>query len=320
MGSSDDSIATVSSDGIVTGLSEGVVTIKAKGVNSDRSIVEDSTNITITDVVVTSLVVTPESTSTPIGLSQSLTATAYFSDGSARNVTEEPALSWSSDDPSVATVSTGLSSDNGVATGVSSGTTNITATGMVNGQTFTDSTVLTVTDAIITALTVSPQSLNMPVNTASELFATATYSDGTSSDVSNLVTWDNSNTNVATISSTGLVTALNVGITNISAFANGEHSNTVDVAVCADLGGNVLISLILVAVNCLPAHHLSLTSIVLVEAPQMVPLQKLPTLLVISIHSIGLMQILYVLLIVHRASLVEITGAYHQLKSYKRSW
>uniref|UniRef100_UPI00235E1A3C Lcl domain-containing protein n=1 Tax=Vibrio parahaemolyticus TaxID=670 RepID=UPI00235E1A3C len=70
-----------------------------------------------------------------------------------------------------------------------------------------------------------------------QLTATATFSDATSSDVSNSVTWTPIDTATATVSSTGLLSAVEVGNTTLTATKDGVTSNTVDVNVCSTLAG-----------------------------------------------------------------------------------
>jgi hypothetical protein len=68
-------------------------------------------------------------------------------------------------------------------------------------------------------------------NTDQQYIATATYANGSTSDITSQVTWDSSSTQVATISSTGLVTALANGDTNITASLDGITSLSVDLTV-----------------------------------------------------------------------------------------
>ncbi len=66
-------------------------------------------------------------------------------------------------DPTIATIETGnASGGNGVATGVNLGTVTITAQGTANGTTFTETAQLTVTNAVITALQVTPPTESTP--------------------------------------------------------------------------------------------------------------------------------------------------------------
>ncbi|HBC3511166.1 TPA: Ig-like domain-containing protein, partial [Vibrio parahaemolyticus] len=69
-----------------------------------------------------------------------------------------------------------------------------------------------------------------------QLTATATFSDATSSDVSNSVTWTPIDMATATVSSAGLLSAVEVGNTTLTATKDGVTSNTVDVNVCTLAG------------------------------------------------------------------------------------
>jgi len=59
------------------------------------------------------------------------------------------------------------------------------------------------------------------VGSSSQFVATALNSNGTSQDVSGSATWSSSDSNIATVSSTGLVTALNSGSVTITASYSG---------------------------------------------------------------------------------------------------
>ena len=63
----------------------------------------------------------------------------------------------------------------------------------------------------IDTLTLSPTNRFMKVNDTQQFKATATTVGGTSSDVSSSATWSSSNNTIATVSTTGLVTAKSAG-------------------------------------------------------------------------------------------------------------
>lgn len=65
-----------------------------------------------------------------------------------------------------------------------------------------------------------PAGITMPYT------ASGAYSDGTTADLTNSVSWSSSSTAVATIDSTGLLTSITTGETNINATASGITSNT----------------------------------------------------------------------------------------------
>ncbi|TOJ64798.1 hypothetical protein CGI34_18360, partial [Vibrio parahaemolyticus] len=78
------------------------------------------------------------------------------------DVTNDPAISWLSNDSSIASVITGQLNGNGVAKGEKPGTVTVTAKGAVGGTTFEGSATLTVTDAVVTALQVTPPIATTP--------------------------------------------------------------------------------------------------------------------------------------------------------------
>ncbi|OOQ68203.1 Ig-like domain-containing protein [Vibrio parahaemolyticus] len=223
--SSDNDIATVitgeaSGNGVAKGESEGVVTIKATGIASGQTF-EGSAALTVTSAEVASMVVTPNSDTTPVGLTKPFTATVTLTDGTPINVTDDPAISWSSSDPTIATVETGnTTGGNGVATGIETGTVTITATGSANGTTFTESAELTVTDAVITDLQVTPTNDTTPIGLSKQFTAIALLSDGINTlDVTNepAISWSSSNTSIATIDASGLATGIATGTVTITA-------------------------------------------------------------------------------------------------------
>ncbi|NRD30246.1 Ig-like domain-containing protein [Shewanella sp. DC2-4] len=72
-----------------------------------------------------------------------------------------------------------------------------------------------------------------PGGQTQQLTATATYSDRTSSDVSDSVTWSVGNTAMATVTPTGLLDGVEAGSTTLTATKDGITSNTVTVEVTA---------------------------------------------------------------------------------------
>jgi uncharacterized protein YjdB len=167
--------------------------------------------------VASSIQVAPQSMSIGAGATQQFKATAQMSDGSTKDVTTS--VQWNSSDSTIASIST-----NGMATGSNSGTVTITA---VSG-TLKSSASLTVTSAAanLTSIAISPAASSIAVHTSQQFTATGTYSDGSSADLTSLVTWASSSTGVATIDASGLASALNTGSSNISASLGGVSQST----------------------------------------------------------------------------------------------
>jgi len=92
------------------------------------------------------------------------------------------------------------------------------------------------TTPIISSITVtaaSPSSLN--VGSKEKFTATGSNWIGSPEDVTYVVTWVSDNTAVATIDTSGLVTAVGVGTTNITATLSGITSTSVSLAVSSGL-------------------------------------------------------------------------------------
>ena len=124
--SSDPSIATINSSGLATGIKVGTVTIKGS-----CDCYHNSTNLTVstTAVTLTSIAVTPTNTTVTVGSTQQFTATGTYSDGTTS--TNTSSVTWRSSSTQIATINS-----SGLATGVASGSTTITATsGTVSGNT-----------------------------------------------------------------------------------------------------------------------------------------------------------------------------------------
>src|SRR6266852_7783836 len=151
-----------------------------------------------------SLQVTPATMSISAGATQQFTATGKFSDGSSKDMTSS--VQWSSSDSTFATVNSA-----GAASGVAVGVVTVTAqSGSINGT-----AILTVTNAAanLTSITLSPLASLMPVNTTQQFTATGSYSDGSSRDLTALVSWSSSATANATIDANGLATSVAAGST-----------------------------------------------------------------------------------------------------------
>src|SRR5215470_2868218 len=69
----------------------------------------------------------------------------------------------------------------------------------------------------LVSLSVSPSNLSLFTGESKQLTATGTFSDGSTQNLSTAVAWSSANTQVATVSSTGLVTAQGGGLAAIAA-------------------------------------------------------------------------------------------------------
>jgi hypothetical protein len=213
--SSDDSVATISnatgSEGLATAVDPGQTTISATlGATSSTPAVM---NVTAAELV--GIGVTPVLSSVPEGLTEQYTATGLYSDASTQDITTS--VTWISSDTDVASISNAAGTE-GLATGLSVGTTDITATlGTVTSAPAT----LNVTDATLQALTLSPAAATIAKGLTQQFTANGLYSDGSVQDLTTSAAWFSSNPTVASISNAagtkGLATGNTAGTVQITA-------------------------------------------------------------------------------------------------------
>ncbi len=170
-----------------------------------------------TSVTLTSITVTSASASIAPGTTTKFKASGSFSDGSAQDMTTS--VVWSSSNGGVATVSNADGSK-GTATAVAAGTATITATsGSVSGS-------AAFTPAALASIAVTPTNGTSIVTTTRQFKATGTLSGGVIQDLTSFVAWDSSDAAIATISTTGIASALIAGQTTIRATFDGISGST----------------------------------------------------------------------------------------------
>jgi uncharacterized protein YjdB len=207
--SSDPDVASISSYGQVTGQSPGTATITGQlgSVSGTGSVVVESSALTSVQVSPASAVVAEQT-------GVQFNAIGVFADGSTENLTNS--VSWTSSPISVATVSD-TAGTSGLATGIAPGTATITA--LFAGEVGTAS--LTVTNATLTSITVTPSDASIALGGSQQFTAIGNFSDGTTENLTTQATWTSSTTNVATIDGRGLASAAGTGATTITASMNG---------------------------------------------------------------------------------------------------
>lgn len=204
-------VATIDSTGLCT--SKAVGKAQVTGRYSTRSA---STTLQVTPAVITNLAVTPATPTIAKGTALQFAATATFSDSTVQDVTA--LADWSVQD----ITGTGVASidELGSAVGLSIGQVAVSAD--YSGA--TGSTTLTVTAARATGLTVAPASATIARGATRSFTATATFTDGSTQDVSALAAWtasDVSGLGVATVDARGGATATSIGTATITAAYGG---------------------------------------------------------------------------------------------------
>ncbi|MGV3710443.1 MAG: Ig-like domain-containing protein [Gemmatimonas sp.] len=190
--SSATNIATVSASGLVTPVAPGQATITAR--SQINTSVSATAAITVTAPAVT-VAVTPAAPRIAVGAAQQLTANVTAAAGVATSVT------WASSNTSIAAVDA-----NGLVTAVAAGSATITARSTANTNA-AGTAAVTVAAPTVTAIAVSPTSASIYSGTTQQLVATVTADAGANS----AVTWTSSNTSIASVSATGLVTGVAIG-------------------------------------------------------------------------------------------------------------
>ena len=205
--SSNTSVATVNGSGLVTSLAIGNATISASS-----SGLASSAAFTATAVAVASITASPTSSTLDVGQTAQLTAVVRGVNG--ETLTDRPVV-WASADPAIATVS-----QRGVVTAIASGSTTVTAA--VEGQTASVA-------VSVKALPPPPiATISVTLNAASVLVGQSTQAVAVTKDAAGNVlegrqiTWSSNDPSLATVNSSGVITAIAAGSVTILASAEGK--------------------------------------------------------------------------------------------------
>ena len=76
------------------------------------------------------------------------------------------------------------------------------------------SATATVTSALLTSIVVTPATASIATGQTQSFTASGIFSDGSTTDITNSVTWNSSATSFATIDATGLATGVSAGAAN----------------------------------------------------------------------------------------------------------
>jgi len=229
--STNPSVASVGN----SGFNKGQVTALAAGAASIRATfggVTGSASLTVTSATIVSISINPSFANAPAGVTFPYTATAIYSDGTSRDVTNT--ATWSSSNGSVAAVSNAIG-NKGQAQTFAPGTTTISAT----QSGVTGKATLNVTSAKLVRVQLTPFNPRLPVGYGVRLTATGVWDDGFTANVTGQATWTSSNDAVASVSnaigSKGRVTPIAAGTATISAQYNGVTGTTVVTVTSATL-------------------------------------------------------------------------------------
>jgi hypothetical protein len=244
--SSSVQIATISAAGTATAVGQGTATITALFTNLDGTAVTGVATFTVmggASEAVTALTIIPGSEA--LAASQTGQFIALGTSGTSgleTDVTSSPNITWSSSVPTIATVSA-----TGLATGVSAGSTSISAIwtnadGSVVSASATVSVSLSAAPEPLLSLTIIPSSISVgELNDTGQFLAIGTFSTTPNvRDLTNTVTWLSSAPNTFPISTNtsnsqgrenaGVASAFGSGSATIIAEATDPTTGSVQTA------------------------------------------------------------------------------------------
>jgi uncharacterized protein YjdB len=195
-----------SANGIAVGSSVITASITCSGVT-----IKATATVNVAKIPVTKIVVTPPSASVIVGNTTNLAVTVTPSNATDTTVT------WSTSKSSVAKVSS-----SGVVSAMSVGTVTITATSNDNGA-IVSSSIITVTPIDVTSITLTP-SVSTTMFVKDNLSIVTRVLPLTATD--STIIWTGNNDSVATVSTSGVVTAHKAGTVIITATSSEKPSVT----------------------------------------------------------------------------------------------
>ncbi len=173
--------------------------------------------VTVLPATLKTIDVTPKELSVPVGAYGNYFAVGTYSDGSTRNITDQ--VAWSVGDTTI-----GYMDANGLATALSSGTTEVKAT--LEGK--SGSTTVTVTPATLESISVIPATETLPTHIKLQYSAYGHYSDNTVVELTDVVSWSvDEVTGKANfdVSKKGLLTTLERGNVKPTATFEGQSAH-----------------------------------------------------------------------------------------------
>ncbi len=209
---SDSSVASVSEDGMVTAIGKGTAIIKA--ISSDGTI-SANCKVTVNYNEVEGVSLNKTNLTLYKGESETLIATIKPTNAVNKN------LSFSSSDSAIASVDS-----NGLVTAKKEGSVTITVTTEEGG--FKEKCIVVVKKIAVAGISLNYKELSLVQGESKLLIATITPSNAEDK----IVNFTSNNTNVATVNSNGVVTAIGKGVATITATTNdGSYTATTIVTV-----------------------------------------------------------------------------------------
>ncbi|MGK5069655.1 ice-binding family protein [Janthinobacterium sp. RT4P48] len=207
--SANPATASMAAGGLALGKIAGTTQITAT-----TGTLTASTVLTVTPAVLLSIAVTPQNPTVLIAATRQLAVIATYSDSSTADVTS--GSTFVSATPASSSVASG-----GLVTGVSAGTSVMTAS--FSGK--TAGTTVTVPAATLVSIAVTPATTSIAVGGVQQFVATATYSDNSNAIITNSAIWTSGTVANATVLNTGIATGIAAGTSSITATAAGQSGS-----------------------------------------------------------------------------------------------
>ena len=222
--SKNNEIATVDDNGVITAQSIGETVISATSVSNPE--VTADCHITVVPTPVTEINLNQTSVYIQVGATFQFEATILPETATNKN------LRWSSGNLEVASIDA-----NGVVTAHAIGTTTINVLAE-DGSGITASATVNVIPTPADGIEIqTPASTQFKVGETISLTAIVSPEDATDKSV----VWSSDNNNIATVSTTGVVTAVNVGKVNIKATNSAGLSDEITLTVIPTLAENIIV-------------------------------------------------------------------------------
>jgi len=211
--SSTPAVATITNLGLVTSVSTGSTTITAM-----LGSVNNSTALTVSNVKLVSITISPANARVQKGTSLKFTATGNYSDGSTAVLAN---VSWRSSKNNLANMR-----GSGILHAKKAGTLTVTA----SASGVTGSTSVTIGTGTLVSIDIAPANPTVAAGGTQQFIALGTFSDSSTQDVSINSHWSSTISSVATIANApvnaGLATTTTTGTTTIGVNHGGITATT----------------------------------------------------------------------------------------------
>lgn len=204
-------VASISTTGLATPLAVGTAHVTA----NLGGIASPTASLTADGATLNSVTIAPTKSDVVIGSTLQFTAVGSYSDTSTFDITRY--ATWTSSAPALLSISN-ASGSSGLAKGIAAGASNV----MVSfGSRTATATPIDVTASLLTSIVVSPANSYMALGSYRPYTAAGVFADGSTSDMTNFVTWSSDTVGAATVSNAtgqqGSVYGVNQGNAQITA-------------------------------------------------------------------------------------------------------